>query len=278
MNGIIYKATSPSNKSYYGQTKNSLNERKEQHLKKSRIKNTYFYSAIKKYGIDNFKWEIVDRVNNIENEKELRKRLDDLEKKWIRKDKTHNKKYGYNMTPGGGGGDTILNHPDRDLIIEKRRIANKGQKRSEEFKKRLSEIVRERNSLTDPEIFRKRSLKGRKTLRKRIEKEGLSETEKKHRKKCSNLLTALNKTDKRRKEVSEQMKKRKVSQETRNKLSEKMSGRKISEKTRLKLCKSISIDEINYESLTQASKILGIPKMTIRNRLINDNFAEYRYN
>ena len=54
--GFIYKYTSPSGKSYIGQTINSLSQRSKNgcHYKNS----TYFYNAIQKYGFENFKWEI----------------------------------------------------------------------------------------------------------------------------------------------------------------------------------------------------------------------------
>lgn len=64
MNGIIYKATSKtSGKIYIGQTTTSLNNRISNHKHKALynidLKN-HFHNAIRKYGIDDFIWEVID--------------------------------------------------------------------------------------------------------------------------------------------------------------------------------------------------------------------------
>ena len=61
--GIIYKATSPSGKSYIGQTISSLKNRKLRHFYDSKKYDYAFSRAIKKYGIDNFEWIII--YNNV---------------------------------------------------------------------------------------------------------------------------------------------------------------------------------------------------------------------
>lgn len=53
MKGIIYKFTSPSGKSYIGQT-NQGNKRYSQHAKSSKSKDGKFQRAIRKYGFENF--------------------------------------------------------------------------------------------------------------------------------------------------------------------------------------------------------------------------------
>lgn len=57
--GYIYKYTSPSGKSYIGQTVTSLSERAG-HNGKNYIGCKYFYQAIKKYGFNDFIVEILD--------------------------------------------------------------------------------------------------------------------------------------------------------------------------------------------------------------------------
>ena len=94
--GIIYKATNKINgKSYIGQTSRTLEKRKKGHLKGSQLQNTksYFHKAIKKYGIDNFVWEIL--LETFED-------LDTKEKYYIRTFGTFGN--GYNLTTGGEGG------------------------------------------------------------------------------------------------------------------------------------------------------------------------------
>lgn len=88
--GFIYKYTSPSGKSYIGQTIYSLAERAG-HNGKKYMGCPLFYNAIKKYGFENFEVEIL-----AEAKEEL---LDDLEVKYIQIFDTYNN--GYNKTLGG---------------------------------------------------------------------------------------------------------------------------------------------------------------------------------
>lgn len=93
--GVIYKATNlVNNKSYIGQTKN-FEKRKKQHLK---AKDDYvFHQALRKYGKDNFLWEIIEECAD-----EL---LDDKEIYWIDCYRTFDS--GYNMTSGGDNADAL---------------------------------------------------------------------------------------------------------------------------------------------------------------------------
>ena len=64
---IIYKATNLINdKIYIGLTTKSLEHRISVHKKDSKRLNTYFYQAIRKYGFENFKWEVVDTAITME--------------------------------------------------------------------------------------------------------------------------------------------------------------------------------------------------------------------
>jgi group I intron endonuclease len=96
---IIYKATNQLNKKcYIGQTIRSLKERKKQHIidsKRQKYSHYIFYRALNKYGINNFKWEIIDE--NIKDHDTLNV-LEELE--IIIHDSYNN---GYNMTTGGCG-------------------------------------------------------------------------------------------------------------------------------------------------------------------------------
>lgn len=91
---IIYKATNKINgKCYIGQTRHSLEHRKNTHLNLARkgVK-THFYQAIRKYGEDNFEWEIICSASN----KQI---LNELETFYITK--YDSIKHGYNMVDGG---------------------------------------------------------------------------------------------------------------------------------------------------------------------------------
>lgn len=84
----------------------------------------------KKYGKDIFIRIILenDIPNNILNDKEIY---------YI---KHHNSmKEGYNLTPGGDGGDTISNNPNKDIIINKIKETLKGRIFDDEHKKNLRE-------------------------------------------------------------------------------------------------------------------------------------------
>ena len=93
--GLIYKFTSPSNKSYVGKTVQSFSKRMYGHRKKSSTC-TALKNAINKYGWNQMKREIVEE--NIPEDQ-----LNDREKYWI---KTYDTMapHGYNLTDGGEGG------------------------------------------------------------------------------------------------------------------------------------------------------------------------------
>ena len=91
--GFIYKYTSPSGKSYIGQTTYSIYDRAG--IDGKRYKNCrIFYNAIKKYGLENFTVEILDEVP--------KEQLGELEKYYIRSFNTLQPN-GYNYFEMGSG-------------------------------------------------------------------------------------------------------------------------------------------------------------------------------
>ena len=96
--GIIYKYTSPSGKSYIGQTR-FPNRRKAQHkLEAKQGSKCTFHKAIRKYGWDSFEYEVLFTVFN-DNVNELQDILNEKEIYYIQLYDTF--KNGYNDTPGG---------------------------------------------------------------------------------------------------------------------------------------------------------------------------------
>src|SRR5271157_2988825 len=95
---IIYKITNTINgKAYVGQSQQTLEQRWTLHKSdaKKSYKNTHFYNAIKKYGTECWKQEILEEINDINL-------LNEAEMKWIEYYDTFNN--GYNSTSGGENG------------------------------------------------------------------------------------------------------------------------------------------------------------------------------
>lgn len=89
--GIIYKITNEkNNKVYIGQTIRSLKERIAEHKRN----HTAISEAIRKYGIDSFKIEVIDKGNDTEE-------LNTKEIKWIAYYNSISP-LGYNLCNGGG--------------------------------------------------------------------------------------------------------------------------------------------------------------------------------
>lgn len=119
---IIYKAINIINgKIYIGQTSVSLTERIGDHRRKAKIHNSKssFHSAIRKYGINNFRFEIIDNAKD-------RDELNYKEKYWIKFYNSNNNKIGYNLKTGGD--QPTFN----DEVKKKIGLAGKGRKLSEE--------------------------------------------------------------------------------------------------------------------------------------------------
>lgn len=117
--GIIYKYTNTiNNKSYIGQTIQSLEKRHKRHLQDSKNDNLYFHRALKKYGAENFSLEIIE--DNVPEDL-----LDEREKYWI---KLYNTFYlndeGYNMTEGGQWGNAPRKLSDKDITEIKELLIN----------------------------------------------------------------------------------------------------------------------------------------------------------
>lgn len=127
MYGIIYRYTSPSGKSYIGQTI-TPNRRKTKHkcLSKRGII-TKFYNAVRKYGFENFKYEVLVTIC-LEDKFELRQILNWLERYFIWKYKSFGEN-GYNMTEGGDG---FIGYP----------AWNKGLNITEETRQRISSSMK----------------------------------------------------------------------------------------------------------------------------------------
>lgn len=115
----IYKATSPSGKIYIGKTVQSLAKRISGHNRcaERNNKSGKFMTALRKYGIDNFKWEVLETTEDYDT-------LNALECWYIQYYDSVNT--GYNLHPGGDIGAFGLHCSDATKL--KLRLANLGKK------------------------------------------------------------------------------------------------------------------------------------------------------
>lgn len=140
----IYKITNLiNNKIYIGQTVETLEKRFWKHGSNSRsnkdcYKRLYLYKSINKYGLSNFKPEVI--VEGDYN----RFLLNDLEKHYIRLYNSNNPLRGYNATEGGESSTYIRTPEIRKRISEKLKghsYSPKGRKLSQEQKDLISEKI-----------------------------------------------------------------------------------------------------------------------------------------
>ena len=118
MYGIIYKITNKiNNKLYIGQTIRDINQRLTRHIhdaNKNPKTQINIQRAILKYGAQSFKIQQIDTAQD----------QDDLNKKqiyWIQFYQAYSK--GYNMTPGGDGGNTYKCRTQSQMKITRQKLS-----------------------------------------------------------------------------------------------------------------------------------------------------------
>lgn len=147
---IIYKATNKINgKVYIGQSHKTLEERMRRHKNDSKRQNSYFYRAIRKYGWENFSWEVIDTATTSEE-------LNEKEVYWIQYYQSFdNREKGYNSTSGVDHNYKITEEErekrSQRVSGDKNPMYGKpgtwlGKKFSKEHKQRLSESLKGRET------------------------------------------------------------------------------------------------------------------------------------
>ena len=141
----IYKITNRyNNKIYIGQTRKSIETRLEEHIKSSHHSNLKLSRAIKKYGREAFSIELLEKSSSQEEANES-------EKRHICFSNSTNDLIGYNIAPGGQGGDIKTKHQKECLSA---------------YMKTDNNPIRQ--IMDDPELFSEWKSKVSKGTRKRI--------------------------------------------------------------------------------------------------------------
>ncbi len=221
----VYKITNLiNNKIYIGKSYISMKKRWSEH-KKGRG-NKHLFNSINKYGINNFKFEILLAINTINELNEIN--LNEIEIEYIRKYKSYISKFGYNKTLGGDG--QRCNEETRNKIRlqalnkskewrEKISKSKTGKSLSNETKNKISES--KKNKLSNRkgkqhslETKRKMSISQKKRFS--CEKTKISQETKR---KISNAHCGKKLTEEHKKKLSLVNKNKKLSEETKRKIS-----------------------------------------------------------
>lgn len=148
----IYKLTSPSGKIYIGRTLNlygRLNNYINLHCEGQR----YLYNALLKYGVDNFKIDILFKTDK--KYQYIDYLLNAIERRVIKTSKSTDRDIGYNIKSGGNGGK----HSEETKKLMG--AGNRGKKRSEEFKLNISKRMSGIKQSAEHKKKRSDSMKGK---------------------------------------------------------------------------------------------------------------------
>jgi hypothetical protein len=236
--------------------------------------------AIKKYGIKNFKKEILDETDNYED-------LSIKEKYWIKNFDSTNIKIGYNISKGGDGGDTLSNHPDLKLIKEKISKNNPktgktyeeafGEERSKEYKEKLKEKLNlsifsdkaKENSKLFFDNKREELIKRCQFIREEIIK--------------GNIDNHIDELKLIKKRVADNFLKNAegfynfFGQDLKFIFGKNRKKKEIIEVEKRPKEKKVIVDGVEYNSIKECCEITGVKITTIGFRLISPNFTNYLY-
>lgn len=242
----IYKITNLKNgKVYIGQSVD-IERRFMEYRNRLYRCNSVVFNAFRKYGFDNFSFEILDLCEKND--------LDRLEKYYIEKYDSYGN--GYNMTKGGKGYSGKLSTKHKENISKSKlgeKNPNFGKKPSYETLKKRSDSFKKTYQEMDKEK--------RKEWRNKI---GL-----KHK----NKIVSQEQKEKISKKLKDYFSQNIVSEETRKKISKAVKGITRSEKTKDLIRERVSKEVFcfnrdkkfisKYKSAKEAAEVLGINKTNI---------------
>jgi group I intron endonuclease len=247
---IIYKTTNLVNQKFY--VGKDTNNNPNYYGSGKRLK-----LAIKKYGIVNFKKETLEVCNTLEL-------LNEREKFWIKELKAITE--GYNISLGGDGGDTISNNPRRDDI----RLEHSRKMKSPKHNKKKGTKIIKLKKRDDPDWVNPRKGKVSPIKGRPNGKKGIPNPEHSKWMKENNPFKGKTHTPEAIQKIKEVNSKPK-SEEHKRKISETLKGNKPGN------MRKVIVDGIEYESLSEGARQIGIPTSTIKNRLKSPNFKNYKY-
>lgn len=207
----VYKHIFPNGKIYIGIT---LQKPENRWINgKGYHHNSYMINAIKKYGWENIKHEIL--FDNLTKEQAIEKEIE-----LIAFYRSNERDFGYNIESGGNYAGSVSEETKRK-ISEKL----KGRKIPVELVEKLKIINKNRVvSMETKEKIRQAHL-GKKGWHRSFE----------HNENMRKSLTGKKRTLEQRQRMSEAQKGKHLSEETKKKLSEKLKGRIVSEETRKRM-------------------------------------------
>lgn len=274
--GTIYMYTSPSNKRYIGQT---WNEQKRRWDHRAGVgKNPYFHAAIRKYGKDSFKYEILH--SGIETQEELSR----LERELIAKYNTRAPN-GYNLTDGGEGGKhhEVSIQKMRDAWVQNRDKWVKKMKEnanSPEGKKRLREaalsLARNKDSQQrkSEKLIKAFAAQEVRELRSKQRAEEWSDPSIRAKRVAG--LIAANSTEEKKEQKSKIMLERWQDEKYRAEMIKQRTGRKMPregvESARLKRLQPVMCIETGevFPSVKDAAKFAGVARPSLSRVLASD--------
>lgn len=164
--GVIYKITSPTGRIYVGKTKRPK-IRVWEYRWRSKKRKSIVHDSIKGYGWEAHKFEIIEELPD--------EMLNEREKFWVKELNTFylDNPLGMNMTRGGDGGGQSWMHDieRRKKQSESRKGVNGtfyGRHHTEENKKLISKLARERNLKEGRLVPEWGAEKGREIIRKPV--------------------------------------------------------------------------------------------------------------
>lgn len=272
---IIYKVTNKINgKVYIGQTIRSLKARKQNHVWNAlNKKNNYrFHNAIRKYGSENFTWEILIEGTGSQET------LNELEKHFICLYNSFEK--GYNLTLGGG---TSIGFRHSEKTKKEMSIMRKGKlagKKHPLYGKHPSEETRKKLSVSHMGI--KLSKETREKMSKAQKNKIVSEETKR---KISSTHMGMKSSKETKEKLSKALKGRfvgkdsfwygkKFSEEHRKRISKGKIGKRMG-KNNLQ-AKAVIINNKYFDTVIAAAKAMGVTRLTIYRR-IRRGVAGYQY-